>query len=170
MMHGQRVDHNDPAPIAQPDRPDQPTPPARSTPPARTAQADQDRARQESTARAVLRGRGAADLDPRPWEPAGMPPSAVDLVRSFLWWSGGGGTGGTPRDDPDAARAALTLLPAARAELDQLETALLFTARGAGLTWGQMADALGLNSPQACQQRLDRLLTRQARTGDGGAP
>ncbi|WP_041290111.1 hypothetical protein [Kribbella flavida] len=69
----------------------------------------------------------------------------------------------------EAALAALRLLPVARAELDQLETGLLFTARGLGLTWGQMAQALGLNSPQACQQRLDRLTSRGARATDGPA-
>ena len=40
--------------------------------------------------------------------------------------------------------------------------------KSAGLTWAQMADALGMNSPQACQQRLDRLLTRRARDDRGG--
>jgi hypothetical protein len=145
MMHGRGVEHNDPA---------------------RTAHDDQSQARDEADSRARLLRLGAADLDPRPWEPAGMPPSAVDLVRFFQWWSGRDDDG-DPHDDPDAARAALALLPAARAELDQLETALLFTARGAGLTWAQMAEALGMNSPQACQQRLDRLLARQARD-DGG--
>jgi hypothetical protein len=60
----------------------------------------------------------------------------------------------------EGAVAALGLVRAARAEVDQLETGLLFAARGLGLTWAQMATALGLNSPQACQQRLDRLLAR----------
>lgn len=149
MMHGRAVEHNDPALTA------------------RTAQADQAEADDERRARTLLLDLGAADLDARPWEPAGMPPSAVDLVRFFLWRSGHGDPGGTRPDDPDAARAALALLPAARAELDQVETALLFTARGAGLTWAQMADALGMNSPQACQQRLDRLLARRARDDHG---
>lgn len=66
----------------------------------------------------------------------------------------------------EAAVAALQLLPAARAEIDQLETGLLFAARGLGLTWAQMANALGLNSPQACQQRLDRLTARSRPTAE----
>jgi hypothetical protein len=70
----------------------------------------------------------------------------------------------------DAVVAALQLLPAARAEIDQLETGLLFAARGLGLTWSQMAGALGLNSPQACQQRLDRLTARSSRPTEGLAP
>ncbi|GAA3570193.1 hypothetical protein GCM10022235_44310 [Kribbella ginsengisoli] len=69
-----------------------------------------------------------------------------------------------------AVVAALQLLPAARAEIDQLETGLLFAARGLGLTWAQMAQALGLNSPQACQQRLDRLTSRSGRSTEGLAP
>ncbi|MGW6129220.1 DNA-binding protein [Cellulomonas sp. NPDC055163] len=163
------MEHNDPAPTEAA---------------AGTAQADQTQAGDEHRARTLLLDLGAAGLDARPWEPGGTPPSAVDLVRFFLWRSGRdhpGGTrsdgtrtdgtrsGGTRPDSPEAARAALTLLPAARAELDGVETALLFTARGAGLTWAQMADALGMNSPQACQQRLDRLLTRRARD-DRGRP
>ncbi|WP_308113358.1 hypothetical protein [Antribacter soli] len=55
----------------------------------------------------------------------------------------------------------LALLPAARDEVEGLEAGLLFTARGAGLTWAQIADAMGYGSPQACQQRYDRLTARQ---------
>ena len=60
----------------------------------------------------------------------------------------------------DDLRAALRLVAAARAEVDLLEAALLFTARSGGLTWGEVADGLGLRSPQAGQQRLERLLAR----------
>ncbi len=107
---------------------------------------------------------GPGRLEPRPWRPPPVPPSATDLIHAFLWWSGR-----TPAADPaqrDGALAALELLAAARAELDELETSLLFTARGLDLTWTQMAQATGLNSPQASQQRLDRL---RARTRGGDA-
>lgn len=57
-------------------------------------------------------------------------------------------------------RAALALVSAARAELDGLETALLFLARAEGLTWPEISQSLGLRSPQAAQQRLDRLTAR----------
>ena len=125
---------------------------------------DQARAARERAARERLVELGPGRLDPRPWQPAPVPPSATDLIHAYLWWS----------SRPDAAEegrvegalAALELLAAARAELDQLETSLLFTARGLDLTWVQMARAMGLNSPQACQQRLDRL---QARARDGDA-
>jgi hypothetical protein len=111
----------------------------------------------ERAARAHLDQLGAADLTPRPWQPPPVPPSAVDLIHFFLWWS----HRAEPEAQREAALAALELLPAARAELDQLETALLFVARGTGLTWGEMARAMGLNSPQASQQRLERLLSRR---------
>lgn len=42
-----------------------------------------------------------------------------------------------------------------------VETGLFFTARAAGLTWAQIAEAMGFRSPQACQQHYTRLTTRQ---------
>jgi hypothetical protein len=116
---------------------------------------DQQQAQQESQARRELLDLGADELERQPWRPPPVPPSAVDLIQFFLWKGA----------DQEAALAALKLLPAARAEIDQLETGLLFAARGLGLTWAQMAEALGLNSPQACQQRLDRLVARGDRPG-----
>ncbi|TGJ96964.1 DNA-binding protein, partial [Actinotalea fermentans ATCC 43279 = JCM 9966 = DSM 3133] len=92
-------------------------------------------------------------LAPRPWQPAAVPPSAVDLARFALWRSAD-----LP---PEQLLDALALLPAARAEVDALESGLLFTARSAGLTWAQIADATGFNSPQACQQHFHRLAARQ---------
>ena len=56
--------------------------------------------------------------------------------------------------------AALTLLAAARAEVDQAEAALLFTARAHGLSWSQISQAMGLGSPQAAQQRFGRVTGR----------
>ncbi len=61
----------------------------------------------------------------------------------------------------DDILSALTLLPAARAEVEGLEAGLLFVARAAGLTWAQMAQALGFRSPQACQQHYTRLTGRR---------
>jgi hypothetical protein len=119
---------------------------------------EHEQAGRENRARRVLLDRGADELARRPWQPAPVPPSAVDLIQFFLWKG----------DEQEAALAALQLLPAARAELDQLETGLLFAARGLGLTWAQMAQALGLNSPQASQQRLDRLLSRTDKPADDG--
>ena len=56
--------------------------------------------------------------------------------------------------------AALSLLPLLRAELDDLELGLQVMARGEGATWAQIAAASGLGSPQAAQQRHDRLTQR----------
>ncbi|MEV8377539.1 hypothetical protein AB0P21_32680 [Kribbella sp. NPDC056861] len=127
---------------------------------------DGDQAERERAAREVLLAAGADGLEQRPWQVGSMPPSAVDLTQFFLWRSRSAAFGEANEVDQemaDAVLAALQLLPAARAEVDQLETGLLFAARGLGLTWAQMASALGLNSPQACQQRLDRLTARSSR-------
>ncbi|WP_203993954.1 DNA-binding protein [Sphaerisporangium rufum] len=116
-------------------------------------QADQSQARREQEARERLLRRGADALEARPWRPAPAPPSATDLAQFALWrWAD---------LSPEDILSALALLPAARAEVDGLEAGLLFTARSAGLTWAQMAQAMGFNSPQACQQRYTRLTTRE---------
>ncbi|GAB2601443.1 DNA-binding protein [Pseudactinotalea suaedae] len=52
--------------------------------------------------------------------------------------------------------AALTLVRAARAEIDHAETALLAHARERGITWQALADAAGASSRQAVQQRAVR--------------
>lgn len=119
----------------------------------RTARADQARARQEDEARARLLRAGGDEIGDRPWRPAPVPPSAVDLAQLALWRSAQLG--------PEDLLAALTLVPAARAEVDGLEDGLLFVARSAGLTWAQIAEAMGFNSPQACQQHYTRLSARR---------
>lgn len=118
-----------------------------------TAGADRRQAHREREATQHLIGRGADAIGTRPWRPAPIPPSAVDLVQYAVWRSADLAT--------EDLMSALTLLPAARAEVDGLEAGLLFAARSAGLTWAQMADALGFNSPQACQQHYNRLTARQ---------
>src|SRR5689334_10252436 len=118
----------------------------------RAADADRAQAEREREAREHLLRRGADQLDDRPWRPAPVPASAVDLVQFALWRS---------RDlGQDDLLSALALLPAARAEVDGLEDGLLFVARSAGLTWGQIAEAMGFKSRQACQQHYARLSAR----------
>ncbi|WP_027501384.1 hypothetical protein [Rhodococcus sp. UNC363MFTsu5.1] len=116
---------------------------------------DHDDAADLGRARVVVDEAGAAGLARRPWQHPGQPASDGDLVRFTAW---------TARDarttDPAVVGAGLRLLASARAELDQSEAGLLFAARGAGMTWTQIADALGLSSAQAAQQRLNRVLTR----------
>jgi len=123
---------------------------------AHAASDDQARARHEDEARRRLLHLGADRLDERPWRPAPVPPSAVDLVQFALWRSA--------ELAPDDVLGALALLPAARAEVDGLEDGLLFVARSAGLTWAEIAQAMGFNSPQACQQHHARLAARREAT------
>lgn len=120
---------------------------------ARTSQADQSQARDEREATVRLMSLGADQLADRPWRRAPVPPSAVDLAHFALFRSA--------ELDTDAVLSALTLLPAARAEVEALESGVLFAARSAGLTWAQIAEAMGFNSPQACQQHFHRLAARQ---------
>lgn len=120
---------------------------------AHTAHADHDQAQREQDARERLLHLGADVLDARPWRPSPAPPSAVDFAQFAVWRGADLG--------PEDILSALALLPAARDEVEGLEAALLFTARSAGLTWAQMADAMGFNSPQACQQHYTRLAARQ---------
>jgi hypothetical protein len=125
--------------------------------PAHSARDDQARARREKEARDRLRALGADGLPARPWRPPPIPPSAADLAHFALWRSADLA--------PEDLLHALALVPAARAEVEELEAGLLFTARAAGLTWAQIAQAMGFNSPQACQQHFNRLTARQ-----GGDP
>lgn len=60
--------------------------------------------------------------------------------------------------------AALTLIPLARGEMDELEVGLLEMARGRGMTWPEIAFGLGLQTPQAARQRYERLASRTERT------
>ncbi len=117
-------------------------------------QADQVQARREQRAQAHLAEHAGDAVVPRPWRPAPVPPSAVDLIHYALWRADELGQ--------DGILAALTLLPAAREEIEGLEAGLVFTARSAGLTWAQIAEAMGLRSPQAIQQRYTRLAARRA--------
>ena len=80
-------------------------------------------AARETDARQELLADGVADLPRPPWRHPGEPPPAAELIRFALWRAG--------RDDlgEQALLAALALLPAVRAETDQIEAALLLTAR-----------------------------------------
>ncbi|GAA3149411.1 hypothetical protein JOF29_006774 [Kribbella aluminosa] len=119
----------------------------------RNQNADQLQAERQRTAREQLLARGADELPARPWRPPPVPLSAVDLTQFAAWRAAELGD--------DDLLAALALLPAARAEVDEVEAGLLFLARSSGLTWAEMADAMGFSSPQACQQRFNRLAARQ---------
>lgn len=116
--------------------------------------ADHPHARRERDAQVRLLDKGADQIAPRPWQPeAAATPSAVDLTQYALWRSS--------ELTPDELLGALSLLPSARTEVENVEVALLFVARSEGLTWAQIAEAMGFRSPQACQQYVNRLSARQ---------
>ncbi|WP_433089028.1 DNA-binding protein [Dactylosporangium sp. CA-052675] len=112
---------------------------------------------EEQDAQRRLTERGGRDLPRLPWLADGQPHDAHTLIRQALWRAN------TDRDAlelPEDLLAAIALLAAARAELDQLEAGLLFVARAEGLTWTQIARLLGLRTAQAAQQRHERVLGR----------
>lgn len=115
---------------------------------------DQEQAALKAAARRHLLDGGASSLPRPPWLRGSQPPSAADLIRSALWRAGDRDAG------KDGLLAALGLLPAARAELDQAEAAVLWMARSAGLSWPRISRAMGLASAQAAQQRFGRVFGR----------
>lgn len=119
----------------------------------RTERTSRAQAERESEAQARILAMGADQLEARPWRPSPAPPTAADLAQYALWRASDLA--------PDELLGALTLMPAAKAEIEGVEIGLLFVARSAGLTWAQIADAMGFRSPQACQQYVNRLTARQ---------
>ncbi|MEU8913386.1 DNA-binding protein [Streptomyces nigrescens] len=89
------------------------------------------------------------------------PHEAVRLV-SFLLSGAALPEDGEPEVDHADITAALSLVPLARGEMDELEAGLLQMARGRGMTWQEVAFGLGLGTPQAARQRYERLIGRTA--------
>ncbi|MFI8194298.1 DNA-binding protein [Streptomyces sp. NPDC085946] len=87
------------------------------------------------------------------------PHEAVRLVAFLLSGAAQLADGEAEVDHADIT-AALSLVPLARGELDELETGLLQMARGRGMTWHEVAFGLGLGTPQAARQRYERLAAR----------
>lgn len=75
---------------------------------------------------------------------------------------GPGVSGGTTMNERERDRmlSVLNVMQAQRNDLDFQEHAIIAAARGLGATWKQVADSLGLDSPQAAQQRHERLARR----------
>lgn len=120
-----------------------------------------DELNEVDSARRRLCESGADRLPPLPWLPPRAMPDDVTLLR-FAMWRANSTVGAASHDD---LRAALTLLESARADLDALEAGLMLIARAEGLTWPDIAKQLGVKSPQAAQQRFQRVSTR-AQAGD----
>lgn len=72
-----------------------------------------------------------------------------------------------PRRRLPAGASWLPRLPAARAEMEQLETALLSTARARGMSWGRISRAMGPGSAQAALHRFGRPADRVESRGTG---
>lgn len=106
----------------------------------------------------MLRRAGAHELPRQPWQHPAEPPEATALLRFALWRA----NQEVGHASAEELTAALSLLATARSDLDSLESALLLTARTEGLTWPEISEALGLRSPQAAQQRYQRLAQRPA--------
>lgn len=117
---------------------------------------DHDLAEAQIAARGHLGGIGAGDLPRFPWMPGKVPHTDATLIRYALWRANSGQGLNIPHD----LYAALQLVESARAEMDALEAGLLFVARAEGLTWPQIAERLGVRSPQAAQQRFERTTSR----------
>ncbi|MGW6056303.1 DNA-binding protein [Streptomyces sp. NPDC055189] len=88
-----------------------------------------------------------------------LPHEAVRLV-TFLMTGAADRAADEPEVDQADITAALTLVPTARADMDDVEAALLKMARGRGMTWPEIAFGLGLGTPQAARQRYERLIGR----------
>ncbi len=93
------------------------------------------------------------------------PHEAIRLV-SFLLSGTTKPDEGEPEVDRADVTAALSLVPRARAEMEQLEAGLLQMARGRGMTWQEIAFGLGLGTPQAARQRYERLAGRTGAEDD----
>lgn len=120
------------------------------------ASADQAVTAAQVAARQHFTEIGADDLPRFPWMVGKVPHDDTTLIRYALWRA----NSGVKLDVPQDLNAALRLLESARAEVDALEAGLLFVARAEGLTWLQIAEQLGVRSPQAAQQRFERVTAR----------
>lgn len=96
------------------------------------------------------------------WAETGLPLTPYEAVHRVGDLAAGSTTPaqGEPAVDEADLTDALTLLPHARAEFDQMELGLLTMAKGRGMTWKNMGHHLGLGSAQAARQRHDRLTKR----------
>ncbi|MEV4901184.1 hypothetical protein AB0K08_07535 [Citricoccus sp. NPDC055426] len=105
---------------------------------------------------------GADELPRFPWQHAKAPVDDQTLLRYALWRA----NASVGEADHEELRAALRLVESARSDLDALEAGLLLVARAEGLTWPDIGRQLGVGSPQAAQQRFQRVSSRAETRGD----
>ncbi|NBF00480.1 DNA-binding protein [Nonomuraea sp. KC401] len=98
--------------------------------------------------------------------PTGPRVPATELLRLVLDASHGTDTG-VPEVRQEDLTDALQMVVSIRRSIDSMEYNAIAAARKAGLTWRQLADALALESPQAAQQRFQRLGDRLNDTAIG---
>ncbi|MBN6056295.1 hypothetical protein JYK22_30490, partial [Nonomuraea sp. RK-328] len=101
--------------------------------------------------------------------PAGPRVPATELLRLVLDASHDADTE-APEVRPEDLTDALRMMVPIRRSIDSMEYNAIAAARKAGLTWRQLADALVLDSPQAAQQRFQRLGDRLNDTAIGEPP
>ncbi|WP_017586513.1 hypothetical protein [Nocardiopsis ganjiahuensis] len=130
-------------------------------------QPDPEQARRQRTHEALFRitERHASGEDRVRWTERRMPMPPYEAIRRVSDLAAGSAVPdeGAPAVDQGDLTAALTLVPWARAEFDQMEAGLLTMAKGRGMTWQELAFGLGLGTAQAARQRHERLVKR---TGD----
>lgn len=127
---------------------------------------DRETAARLADARTHLMAIGANELPRFPWMAGNAPHADGTLLRYALWRANNGAGTQLPED----LYAALRLVDSARAEFDAMESGLLFVARAEGLTWPQIAEHLGVRSPQAAQQRFDRVTARSTPGASDASP
>lgn len=115
-----------------------------------------DRLAQFQSARRQLLSSGGNELPRYPWQHQNSDPDDYALLQ-FALAQANQHVGSASIQN---LTAALTLIDSARHQLDTLEAALLLVARAEGLSWSQIAAPLGVKSPQAAQQRYERLSNR----------
>ncbi|MFC4331000.1 DNA-binding protein [Streptomyces andamanensis] len=152
---------------ATPQRPDAPTEPADAFEP---PSAEEARARRTYASLFRIAERHAATDAQRRRQihPGMLAPHEVIRLVSFLLSGAALPEDGEAEVDRADITAALSLVPLARAEMDELEAGLLTMARGRGMTWPEIAFGLGLATPQAARQRHERLLSRTDPAPGGG--
>lgn len=111
-----------------------------------------------------MTGLGAGQDDAADRQPAGLASTAspaieaLAMVQAVRTASGGTATTGTePAIGPADLLAALTVLRHLRDELASWEPQLITAARDQGVSWADLAPALGVTSRQAAERRYLRL-------------
>jgi hypothetical protein len=91
------------------------------------------------------------------WHPTAEAKADIDRIGRVMRSTVVGPGPGLSDIAPDDITAALQLIGSARVSLDRLESNVMAIARQQWMSWRVIAEALGLQSPQAAAQRWERL-------------